>query len=151
MVLGVFCIWRLTEVNAAAAEIRDHWLIATRLLGDLNNFTSDFRAAEASHVITPDSAEMAKSAKEIIELSDEIAKAKYSYETLSHDTTENELWRGFTRGREDYRKVADEVISLSAKGKKTDGNRLYLTKSRTAYDAASDALDRSHRQQCRGS
>jgi signal transduction histidine kinase len=140
VISGLFSVWRFAEVNAASAEIRDRWLISTRLLGDLNNFTSDFRAAEASHLLAPTPAEIATSEREIVELNAEIATARSKYEKLAHDATESRLWANFTQRWEDYRKLADEVIELSARGRKTDGNALYLTGSRTAYAAASDAL-----------
>jgi len=140
VIFGLFSIWRLAEVYDASAEIRDRWLISTRLLGDLNNSTSDFRAAEASHLLAPDRVEMGKTEKEVAELSGAIAQARTSYEKVLHDSTEDKLWREFTEDWEAYRRVADEVIRLSSEGKKAAGNRLYLTRSRTAYSAASDAL-----------
>jgi two-component system OmpR family sensor kinase len=140
VVFGVFSIWRLAAVYDASAEIRDRWLISTRLLGDLNNSTSDYRAAEASHLIAPDPAEMGRIEKEIGDLHGAIARARKSYEELPHDATETLLWTEFSRNWEDYRKIADDVVVLSAKGRKTDGNRLYLAESRDAYTAASDAL-----------
>ena len=53
IVFGVFNIWRLGEVYDASAEIRDRWLISTRLLGDMNNATSDYRAAEPATCSRP--------------------------------------------------------------------------------------------------
>jgi signal transduction histidine kinase len=140
VVFGVFSVWRLGEVNAVSAEIRDRWLQSTRLLGDLNNTTSDFRAAEASHLLAPDAGEMAKTDKEILELSAAIDKAKGSYQLLPHDPTETQLWRDFEADWSAYRKVADDVVRLSSQGRKAEGTRLYLTRSRAAYTAASDAL-----------
>jgi signal transduction histidine kinase len=140
VVFGVFTIWRLSEVNAASAQIRDRWLISTRLLGDLNNSTSDFRAAEASHLLAPNAEEMAKNEREMATLGAAVVKATDSYEKLPHDPTEEKFWGEFTRNWLDYRKVADEVIQLSDGGKKDEGKALYLTQSRLSYAAASDAL-----------
>ena len=140
MVFGLFTIWRLAEENAASAEIRDRWLISTRLLGDLNNSTSDFRAAEASHLLAPDSQEMTQSETEIAELGQQIARARASYEQLPHDETERRLYGEFLRAWADYRQLADKVVRLSRQGRKAEGNRLYLAQSRQAYSSASDAL-----------
>ena len=49
--LGIFGFARLSDVNHAAEVIRDHWLRDTRILGDLNNYMSDYRAAEATMAI----------------------------------------------------------------------------------------------------
>ncbi len=46
IVLGLFSLSRLSEFNQVSASIARLWLPSTRMLGDLNNFTSDFRATE---------------------------------------------------------------------------------------------------------
>src|ERR1700693_1840577 len=51
--LGLFGISRLHDFNGLAIDIADLWLPKTRVLGDLNNFTSDFRAAEGSALLAP--------------------------------------------------------------------------------------------------
>ena len=44
VVLGSFSIWRLGNFNRLSTDVAEVWLPTTRALGDLNNFTSDFRA-----------------------------------------------------------------------------------------------------------
>src|ERR1700729_976550 len=43
-VLGSFSIWRLSNFNLLSANVAEVWLPTTRALGDLNNYSSDFRA-----------------------------------------------------------------------------------------------------------
>ena len=50
-ILGVFSIRELRAVNQVSTEIRDRWLQSTRILGDLNNYSSDDRAAEANRLL----------------------------------------------------------------------------------------------------
>jgi len=138
--LGSFVIWRLEAVYDASAEIRDRWLISTRLLGDLNNFTSDYRAAEASHLLASKPADMAQTDKEIVDLDGAIERARGSYGRGSHDGGELALWNDFNRHWAAYRTIAAEVVRLSSQGRKSAANELYLAQSRVAYDRASDAL-----------
>jgi len=140
LALGLFSIWRLAEVNAASAEIRDRWLQSTRLLGDLNNVTSDYRAAEASHLLAAGAADMAASERELAELERAVVQAERSYEQLPHDATESRMWHIFASDWETYLADAAKVIALSASDRKAEGSALYRTNSRTAYNAASDAL-----------
>ena len=49
IVLGFESLNSLSYVNDASAQIRDRWLPSTRALGDLNNLTTDFPAAEAAY------------------------------------------------------------------------------------------------------
>jgi signal transduction histidine kinase len=137
---GLFNIWRLGEIYDASAEIRDRWLISTRLLGDMNNATSDYRAAEAGHLLAPTAADMVRTEKEMRELTGAIAQTQVNYQLLVHDEAELSLWHAFTRSWNDYRQLAEEVVRLSAAGRKAEGDRLYLTRSRAAYASASDAL-----------
>src|ERR1700736_5403431 len=58
-VLGLFSIERLSKFNRSSADVRDLWLPSTRFIGDLNNFTSDFRAAEGRNLLLSTSMESA--------------------------------------------------------------------------------------------
>ena len=59
VVLGLFSIWRLSNFNRLSADVAEIWLPKTRALGDLNNFTSDFRAIEGSDLLSSDPSEIA--------------------------------------------------------------------------------------------
>src|ERR1700680_1476076 len=59
VVLGSFSIWRLSNFDALSADVAEIWLPTTRALGDLNNYTSDFRAIEGSNLLSSEAAEAA--------------------------------------------------------------------------------------------
>src|SRR5271157_1335411 len=80
IVLGLFSISRLSEFNKVAAGIAELWLPNTRAIGDLNNFTSDFRAAEGSDVLSSSESETAATQKEMDELDQTILQSKQRYE-----------------------------------------------------------------------
>ena len=67
-VLGSFSIWRLNNFNRLSADVAELWLPTTRVLGDLNNFTSDFRAIEGSNLLSSDEAEVAATERQLAEL-----------------------------------------------------------------------------------
>ena len=140
LVLGLFSIWRLAEVNAASAEIRDRWLQSTRLLGDINNYTSDYRAAEADHLLSPEITGMARAEKALADLERQIEASEVEYERLPHDDNERRQWRDFRRCWDNYRTAASAVITFSNSNRKQEGTALYLTGSRISYAAASDSL-----------
>ncbi len=71
--LGIFGFARLSDVNHASEVIRNHWLRDTRILGDLSNYMSDYRTAEATHLLSSTPLELAASAKEIAQLRDTVA------------------------------------------------------------------------------
>src|SRR5215831_2319985 len=91
VVLGWFSISRLDSFNKVSADVAEIWLPDTRLLGDLNNFTSDFRAIEGSNLLSSEPSEIAATENQMQELDRSIAQAERNYEQLRHDGAELEL------------------------------------------------------------
>jgi two-component system, OmpR family, sensor kinase len=140
IVLGLFSITRLSEFQRVSADITDLWLPKTRLLGDLNNFTSDFRAAEGSILLSPTATSSSIIEKEMEDLDGSIAHAQQSYEHIAHDPTEGDLYAQFKRRWSAYRTDVDQITGLSRADRKPEATALYVTASRSAYNAASDTL-----------
>ncbi len=140
IVLGMFSSARLRDFNNVSADIADQWLPTTRVLGDLNNFTSDFRASEGSDLLSSNPSELAAIEMEMVELDRSISQAQYSYEHLHHDPDESGLYNSFRESWHDYRDIVNRVLELSRRDRKAEAINLYMTNSRWAYNAASDAL-----------
>jgi two-component system, OmpR family, sensor kinase len=140
VVLGLFSIWRLNNFNRLSADVADVWLPNTRVLGDLNNFTSDFRAIEGSNLLSSDSVEMAATEKQMVELDRSIAEAERGFERIRHDTAEADLYNRFKAYWNDYRKIVNQMLVLSRTDRKAEALAMYGSTSRAAYDAASDTL-----------
>jgi two-component system OmpR family sensor kinase len=130
IVLGLFSITRLSEFQRVSADITDLWLPKTRLLGDLNNFTSDFRAAEGNILLSPSAASTGAIEKEMADLDHSIAQAQQSYERIAHDAAEGELYAQFKRRWGVYRTDVDQITALSRADRKPEATALYLTASR---------------------
>lgn len=142
IVLGFFSIGRLSDVNSVSLDIRDRWLQNTRLLGDLNNFTSDFRAAEGRRLLSSTASEVAASENEMQELDQSISRAQASYEQIRHSAAEGELYDLFKAAWIKYRDAVKHVMDLSSASHLTEAVSLYMTTSQSAYSTASDALGR---------
>src|ERR1700678_1805711 len=140
VVLGLFSIWRLSNFNRLSADVAELWLPNTRVLGDLNNFTSDFRAIEGSNLLYSDPSEIAATEKQMAELDRSIAEAERGFERIRHDTAEGELYGRFKQRWTDYRTIVNQMLVLSRTGRKAEALAIYGGGSRAAYDAASDAL-----------
>jgi len=140
VVLGFFSIWRLSNFNRLSADVAEVWLPNTRVLGDLNNFTSDFRAIEGSNLLSSDPAEIAATEKQIAELDRSIADAERGFERIRHVAAEDALYDRFKAYWNDYRKIVNQILVLSRTDRKPEALALYGGTSRVAYDAASDTL-----------
>src|ERR1700721_1986711 len=140
--LGVFSMERLSDVNRVSDEIRNQWLQDIRLIGDLNNYMSDYRTGEGTHLLSNTAAELTASETEIAELNSKVARAQRAYEALPHENSEQRLYDEFASEWTAYQKIAAQVLALSHSGVKPGAIAMYMTTSRRAFDRASDTLGR---------
>lgn len=140
--LGAFSMQRLSDVNRVYDEIRNQWLQDIRLIGDLNNYMSDYRAGEGTHLLSNTAAELTTSEKEIAQLNEQVTRAQRSYAARPHEDSEQRLYDEFARQWAAYKIIAGRVLALSHSGQKPDAVAMYMTASRRAFDLASDTLGR---------
>src|SRR5258708_9216884 len=69
-----------------------------------------------------------------------IAQAERSYEQIRHDAAENELYAQFKERWNDYRKTVNQMLALSRTDRKAEAIAIYMSGSRSTYNAASDTL-----------
>ena len=139
-VLGSFSIWRLSNFNLLSANVSEVWLPTTRALGDLNNYTSDFRAIEGSNLLSSDLAEAAATEQQMADLDRSIAAAEREFEVIPHDAAANDLYSQFKAHWTEYRGIVNQMLGLSRSNRKSDALAVYRGTSRVAYNAASDTL-----------
>jgi signal transduction histidine kinase len=140
VILGSFSIWRLSNFNLLSADVAEVWLPTTRALGDLNNYTSDFRAFEGSALLASDPSEAAATEKQMEELDHTIAEAERAFERIRHDAAEDDLYSQFKSRWNTYRGIVNQMLVLSRNDRKDDALQMYGSSSRSAYNAASDTL-----------
>jgi two-component system, OmpR family, sensor kinase len=140
ILLGCFGIWTLAHLNEASAQIRDHWIESIRILGDLNNFTSDLRAAEGGILLSSRPGEVARNDKDIADLHRLVAESRHNYRGIPHDAGETDLYEKFEERWAEYDKVLTHVLDLAHRYRPAEAVALYETASRSAYDDASNAL-----------
>jgi len=142
VVLGLVSVWSLRTSNQASTDVRDRWLPNTRLLSDLNNFTSDYRTAEADSLLASSAAELAETLHDIQGIDRGVMRAQQEYERIRHDDEETGFYRQFSANWASYKTLAEQVTALSAAGRNAEAAALYRTISRTTYNNASDLLGR---------
>ena len=140
IVLGIEALGSLSCVNDAAAQIRVRWLPSTRALGDLNNLTTDFPAAEATLRRAGTASERATALQQMADLDRGIAAAQHAYRQIHHDAAEDELHAQFETKWNEYRTIAAGAEAWSGQGADHAASRLQEQYSKAAYGAASDLL-----------
>jgi two-component system, OmpR family, sensor kinase len=140
VLLGLASVWSLSNSNEVSKDVRDRWLPNTRLLGDLNNFTSDYRTAEADSLIASSPAELRQVLHDIQVLDQAVIRAQRGYESIPHDAREWQLYDEFSSTWDAYLKLANRVTALVSSGHPADAAALYRSRSRQTNDAAQDML-----------
>jgi signal transduction histidine kinase len=140
--LGLFGIERLGDVNGVSLEIRDHWLQDARILGDLSNYMSDYRTAEATRLLSNTPLEIAASEKELLGLAVTVARSQTTYESIAQDDEDRALYAQFAQAWAAYESIAGNVLELARTGRGGDAIVMYMTTSHHAFDLASDTLGR---------
>ena len=140
VILGSFSIWRLSNFAGLSADVAEIWLPTTRALGDLSNYTSDFRASEGGDLLAVTPAEAAATEKQMEGLDRTIADAERRFEHIRHDAAEKDLYAAFKARWNEYRGIVNQMLVLARNDRKDEALQIYGTSSRSAYNAASDAL-----------
>lgn len=138
--LGGFSVLRLREFNAVSSNISDIWLPETRILGDLNNYTSDYRADEAALLLASSPDDLQAIEQEMTALDQSIASALVQYGTLHHSESQLALFEEFKTAWERYRVAARNVPVHLLTENREKARHLYATASKEAYTAVSDRL-----------
>jgi signal transduction histidine kinase len=138
--LGAFSIWRLSNFNLLSADVAEVWLPTTRALGDLNNYTSDFRAFEGGALLSSGAADAAANESQMAELDRTIARSEREFENIRHDAAENRLYEQFKSDWNAYRGIVNGMLELARANRRDEALQIYETSSRVSYNAASDTL-----------
>jgi two-component system, OmpR family, sensor kinase len=139
--LGFISLARLESLNAESAEIRERWLKTTRYLGDLSNYTSDFRALEGAFLLSPQSAGAAQLKDEQDHLDADITRSRSNFESIAHDSLEVQQYVRFKQKWTDYRAQFERAFALLSSGDKDGAIGIYFSSSRKAFAEASEQLD----------
>ncbi len=140
IVLGSESLRSLSYVNDASAQIRIRWLPSTRALGDLNNLTTDFPAAEVAVLRAPNASERASSQRQIADLDRGVAAAQRAYGQIRHDAVEDELYRRFEAQWSAYRSIAVHGGDVAPVAAQPTVGSVGEQASKSAYEAASRTL-----------
>ncbi len=138
--VGAFSIDQLASFHSVSAQISGRWLQSSRILGDLNNYISDYRTAEGDSLIATTRADARAADQQIASLDDMIAAAQARYDKIEHDAAEHELYGQFVTQWTTYRELAKRVRITVKSGEPAGAVQLYHGESRRAYDSANDTL-----------
>ncbi|RDK10574.1 sensor histidine kinase [Cupriavidus lacunae] len=138
--VGAFGINRLSHFHSVSAQISGRWLQSNRILGDLNNYISDYRATEADTLIAVSRTDQRAAERQVTSLDETIATVAARYGKIEHDPAELALYQRFARQWAEYRVLATQVMTLARSNDKAAAIALYHGDSHHAFDEANATL-----------
>ena len=142
VILGVFSIIQLERVNQTSTEMEVNWLPSTRIAGDINTATSDFRIKELQHILSTDEKDMARYEKMMADIGAHLEKSMHDYAKLVSSPEERQTYDKFKAKWAQYMVEHQKVIELSRANKNEEARTLIRGKSQQAFDESSADLDK---------
>ncbi|CAA2143055.1 ATP-binding protein [Hyphomicrobium sp. ghe19] len=141
MLLGLFSISLLHNLNRLSAAVADEWLPTTRAIGDLNNYTSDFRAMEGAYLLASTDEELENVTADMKQLTELVDDAAHRFEALPHEPADFTVYRTWKREWEKYLELVISQRALVLTGQKTRAIAAYMNSSGATYVSESHMLD----------
>jgi methyl-accepting chemotaxis protein len=144
ILVGVFSVSRLAEVNANTTDLATNWLLATRTLSDFKTQVSILRRAEASSILSGKPDVVAAQARRVADVKAKAADAWKSYLGTVDQPEEQALAGEIDAARVRYYAALDK--SLASDASTPDGHEKLLAEyegeSKASFDVMSGAIGR---------
>jgi methyl-accepting chemotaxis protein len=138
--LGLFATQRLAAVNAAAADLGDNWLIATRALGTVDAANERARALEVLGHFARTEQEKQERAKQAAEARDLLARGWADYEPTITPGAEVVLAKAVKDAWQALQLVENKYSALERAGDRDKAELVLLDDLKTATTALRDAI-----------
>lgn len=132
--LGLVSLQRMSAVNDAAAEIRDDWLLGTRLLGDVAFNSMRYRQVEAAAVLASSDEARAKEADTLKSVVAAAAKAWTQYEPTITAGEERRLADQIKAGWSEYIALTPKLLDMAVKGDQKAATAFYTGEMRSVFN-----------------
>jgi len=133
--LGLVSLQRMSAVNDAAADIRDNWLLGTRLLGDYAFNAMRYRQIEAAAVLASTDEARAKEAATLKSILEAEAKDWKEYEPTIVAGEERRLADQIKEGWSEYVALTPKLLDIAAKGEQKAATAFYTGEMRSTFNA----------------
>jgi len=140
--LGVFSVGRLEVIGRLTDDMERNWLAGTRWLGAVNSSISDYRIAEARHIIADDEAAMDLAENDIRKYARSLEEALANYDPLATTAAERDGLKLFRAAWADYQANNKVLVELSRKNENDAATEIFKGKSRDAFEKADGAINR---------
>lgn len=138
--LALKLVSSMASVNDQSTIITQNWLPSIVAISGINTATSDFRIAEAKHVGTSDEVIMKEAEKDLVSVTQVIARFRATYEPLISSPEEKELYKRFSDEWNSYMKNHEEFLALSRQNQNAEASKIFYGENLNLFNDASATL-----------
>ena len=144
IVLGIFSIVQMSNVNASTVDIATNWLPSVKVLGEIRFITASSRRLELRDLLHTDKNALEGDEADIKKQEALLADAEKRYEATISSPEERKLYDDFHLLWDKETETLARVLELSRTNKKADAIELSLSTGVAAFNAAEDKLQEDH-------
>ena len=145
--LGLFAMQRLSDVNAAAADMRDNWMPSVKALGRIAQSAERYRANIGTVLVARDDRERADAEATLEKTRQALKKAQAAYAPLILPGEEQKLAAAFGQAWEEYEAGSKTLHDLVRKGDKAGAEALFVGAGRERMNRFQGGTAGRHRLQ----
>jgi diguanylate cyclase (GGDEF)-like protein len=140
---SVAAVWGLSAVHRAAAEVREAWLPAARLLGEVGRAYARLRISDTRTAVSTDPAIVARGRQIATGNLEALQDSLRAYELLPLPSAERQAVAERAATLQDYTRIRVTVAHLADAGHMTEARDLWFGEANLKFRTYNDLLDTS--------
>ncbi|CAK0761005.1 methyl-accepting chemotaxis protein [Gammaproteobacteria bacterium] len=137
--VSVFATGWMATMNDQSHELEKSWVPSIILVNAINTLTSDYRIAEAQHIMTTSPAAMTRWDKKLKRISNTIQNTRSRYEPLISSDEERDVYRRFSQKYALYMASSEKLLASSRRNENEAATKLFHH-GQVMFDAFSEDL-----------
>ena len=110
--VGIFAIVKISAVNDLSMEMRNRWLPATELLGDIHAYTSQYRITQSTLAYSKKEEEQARSVKSLKNAQRAIGSALEEYEPLMVSAQQKQDFAKLQKNWKHFSTICEQMVDV---------------------------------------
>ncbi|MFZ4503810.1 MAG: HAMP domain-containing methyl-accepting chemotaxis protein [Methylovulum sp.] len=113
MLFGLLINKLMLTVNHESHALAANWLPSIIMINTINTLTSDYRIAEAQHILAQDTLDKLFWDKNLLHTKQKLNQALHNYQALTYSDEERDIYHNLLTAYEDYQVRSEKMLTLS--------------------------------------
>ena len=138
--LGSVAVLKIGEVNDLSSKMRTQWLPATKLVGDIHAYTSQYRISQGLEVMSEDDAGRRKAGIQLRNADTAIKAMLADYAAYAKDADQQAAFAALKSSWQDYLAANQQMVQLSQAGDSAGAVAMFRGDSLDRFYAVEDNI-----------